>query len=157
MNLRKTLAALGIGFAAVAVGAAIASEVSAGTVSYGDEQLASAIYQTYHPHDYGKSVYRRLLDKIDSVKDKIWDNESDIKALEDKRLDLDHDLAVLLQNEEFYDLHYMYYELYVCRAKIREKEAEINRNERNINDLKRRRSDLDHDLAVLLQQKELYM
>ena len=147
-----------LGVAALASAALLAVPTARAYTSFGDEFLAAEIYKTYHPHDYGKSSkLQSVNEKISKVQSKISNNELEISKLESKRSDLDHDLAVLMQNEEYYSYNGFYSSLRDVRRKIENKNSEISRNESKIAGLKGKRSDLDHDLAVLMQQKELYL
>jgi predicted ribosome quality control (RQC) complex YloA/Tae2 family protein len=129
-------------------------------IDYADEKKACASQKRVWD-DVKKKKYNKQLDKIQNL---IRQNENEIKHLErDKREKLDHELAVLLQNRE--DLEYRlnhirgldflnYFDnkknLLDIDCKIRKIRRYIEDNERKIKELKNKRTQLDHEYAVIL-------
>lgn len=116
--------------------------------SYSDEARAASIQR----RAIEKCKERDLDRKIRNVQSRISSNEAEIRRLERKRSELDHKLAVQLQLKED---AYAWYEKVKINREIDRIQSDINWNESRIESLKEKRSSLDHELAVLLQLKEV--
>ena len=144
MSATKLIA---LGISAVLL-AAIAIPNTLSYTSYEDESRAARIQQKIM--DDAKRNNDSY--KISDIRRRIADNEAQIKKLESKRSNLDHELAVQLQNREICS----WWDSFSIDSKINDIQYQIKSNEKEIERLKRKRSDLDHELAVQLQNQEVW-
>lgn len=107
--------------------------------------------------------------KMEQLKMKIKKNEAKIKHLEAKRTELDNNMASKIQLQEYVRINFErmnWFKRLLSKNKMNEKMSklesdieniknDVKLNEKKIKKLQDKRSDLDRELAVLLQIKEI--
>lgn len=148
----KKITALGLAVASLACGFSFAK---AAPVTYvgsnyttSNEEIAARI-QEQEMRKYRRRNNNYAMSKLQA---KIKKNETEIKHLEKKRVKLDQKLAKKLQAQENENDRF---ERARLEWEIEKVSREIRLNENKLNDLKNRRSNLDSELATLLQLREI--